>query len=66
MIIQTKVAFSGVAQGTHGTAERDGDLWKITWIQGERTEYLGRGQFAKKPLVDWFSDSEFTQFLERV
>lgn len=55
MKIMTKVAFSGVPEGTTGAAERDNDLWKIIWD-------LDRG--TAKPLVDWFSDSEFNQYLE--
>jgi hypothetical protein len=55
MKIMTKIAFSGVPKGTTGTAERDKKLWKITWDLEER---------STNPLVDWFSDSEFNQYLE--
>lgn len=55
MKVMTKIAFSGVPKGTTGTAERDKRLWKITWDLERR---------STKPLVDWFSDSEFNQYLE--
>jgi len=53
MKIKTLVKFSGVPKDTTGEAERDGDQWKITWDL-DRT----------KPLVDWFDESEFKQYLE--
>jgi len=53
MKIKTIVEFSGVPKDTTGEAERDGDQWKITWDL-DRT----------KPLVDWFNESEFKQYLE--
>jgi hypothetical protein len=57
MKVMTKIAFSGVPKGTTGTAERDKKLWKITWdLEGRSTKPL--------LLVDWFSDSEFNQYLE--
>ena len=57
MKIMTKIAFSGVPKGTTGTAERDKKLWKITWdLEGRSTKPL--------LLVDWFSDSEFNQYLD--
>jgi len=55
MKIMTKIAFSGVPKGTTGTAERDKKLWKITWDLERK---------STNPLVDWFSDSEFNQYLD--
>ena len=53
MRIKTFKEFSGVPKGTTGMAERDDDLWKITWDL-PRT----------KPLQDWFDDGEFQAYLE--
>jgi len=52
--IKTKVTFSGVPAGTTGNAELEKDgLFKITWD-------LPRS----RPLVDWFTRSEFDRHLE--
>lgn len=53
MIVATRVAFSGVPEGTYATVERDGDLFKVTWIMARN-----------KPLVDWFTPKEFGMYLE--
>jgi hypothetical protein len=53
MRIKSKVAFSGVPKGTTGFVEKDEDLWKITWEL-----------YREKPLVDWFNEWEFNQYLE--
>jgi len=56
--IKTLVEFSGVPQGTTGRVLRadrseDGFTLAIEWDLPERG----------KPLVDWFTRSEFTRFL---
>ena len=57
MKIRTKVAFSGVPQGTTGIAERDYEydevMYKVVWDL-QRT----------KPLTDWFDEEEFKKYLE--
>ena len=59
MKVITRVDFSGVKKGTGGIAVRDdidGKIeWKVTWD-------LDR----IKNLVDWFDESEFEQYLEKV
>jgi len=55
MKIKTKMKFSGIPAGTTGEAERDRDLWKITWDLG-----------IIKPLVDWFSQEDFELYLEAI
>ena len=47
--------FSGVPKGTTGTAQRDGELWKITWNQNK-----------SRLIEDWFNESEFEQYLEMI
>lgn len=62
MKVKTLTEFSGVPKGTTGTAERDEDLWKITWDGIERMGLVG-GKFAKKNLEDWFDKEEFDKYL---
>ena len=63
--IRTKIAFSGVPKGTEGTAAFEKDtvknvVWRITWeLQGVRAS-------QKRPLVDWFDQSEYDEFLEEI
>ena len=52
MKIRTLTKFSGVPFGTTGTAIKDGKQFKITW-----------DLIRSKPLVDWFTDDEFIQYL---
>jgi len=63
MRIKTNHEFSSVPKGTRGIAERDGDLWKITWDNISRMGLVS-GRFAKKNLEDWFDDEEFKKYLE--
>jgi len=53
MKVKTLRAFSGVPQGTIGDAVKDDDLYKVTWELPDR----------HKPLVDWFNEDEFKEFL---
>jgi len=58
--IKTKRSFSGIEVGTTGTAEIElkatsgRNLYKITWDLPDRS----------RPLVDWFDQSEFKEYLE--
>ena len=61
MKIKTLIEFSKVPKGTTGNAERDEDLWKITWDGIDR---YGGMPFKKRPLQDWFNQSEFDKYLE--
>lgn len=78
--IRTHVAWSGVPKGTTGKvtgADPVGGGWDvaITWdlptdppmiasgeIAGEPVTYIRSG----KPLTDWFTRSEYTQYLEEL
>lgn len=63
MKIRTRVQFSGVPIGTIGEAEKDDrnpELYKITW----ELTHDGTGRKREKPLVDWFNQEEFDNFLE--
>jgi len=59
MKIKSLKNFSGVRKGTTGEAVRETDgipgQWRITWDL-DRT----------KPLIDWFSQWEFENYLEEV
>jgi hypothetical protein len=59
MEIKTKTEFAGVPKGTTGTAIMDGNLWRVSWALPLR--YYG-GKL--KPLMDWFNQGEFDQYLE--
>jgi hypothetical protein len=61
MRIKSKVDFSGVPKGTIGFAEKDGDLWLITWDNITSVRGL---PFEKRALYDWFNEWEFKQYLE--
>ena len=59
--VRTRVEFSGVPVGTAGQvvrADRSGDGYTL----GVEWELTGR----TKPLVDWFSRSEYERFLAEV
>jgi len=65
MKIKTLIEFSGVPKGTTGIAEIEKDrhftkekLWKITWDLPPKLFGMKR-----KPLCDWFNESEFKQYL---
>ncbi len=60
MKIKSLIEFSRVPKGTTGMAERDGDLWKITW---DNLETFRGMPFKKRPLQDWFDQGEFDQYL---
>lgn len=62
MKIKTIREFSGVPAGTTGTAERDGKLWKVTWNLTHEASGLPR----TKPLVDWFDNEEFENYLVEI
>lgn len=58
MKIKTLVPFAGVPKETTGIAERDPKFhnnWKVTWDL-ERS----------RPLIDWFDQSEFDEYLEEI
>ena len=59
-------AFSGVPKGTTGDAVRD-DMgnkieYKVTWNLTHDSMGLPR----TRPLVDWFDESEFKQYLVKI
>ena len=58
MKIETLVEFSGVPKGTRGQAEKDEELWKITW---DLPNF--RNKITKKPIQDWFDEYEFKKYL---
>ncbi len=62
MKVKTLREFAGVPIGTIGIAEKDGDLFKITWMDIPGTR---RGiPFSIKPIEDWFNQGEVDQYLE--
>ncbi len=80
-VIETLVEFSGVPQGTTGTVIRadkgDDDEWSlgIQWIQPNKKPSITHGQMDDKPfvaieigkpLIDWFTKSEYDQYLKEL
>lgn len=78
-VIETLVNFSGVPKGTTGTvtradqSERDKWMVAIQWHLPTNRPSLTHGQIGRepviaietgKPLVDWFTKSEYERFLE--
>lgn len=63
MKIKTLVEFSGVPKGTTGIAERDDNLWKITW---DNIQVIRGMPLKKRELQDWFDQQEFDKYLEVV
>lgn len=61
MKIKTTAEFSGVPKDTIGEAEKDGDLWKITWLG--ITKLFGD---KRRPLEDWFNQNEFDKYLVKI
>lgn len=60
MQVRTRVQFSGVPKGTEGVAEMDDKLWKVTW----KLPFDSIGRPRTQPLMDWFNQEEFDQFLD--
>lgn len=58
--IKSLVEFSGVPKGTTGIAEREDDLWKISW---DDIKVLRGIPFKRRPIQDWFDDDEFKKYL---
>ena len=63
MKIKSLIEFSGVPKGSTGIAEKDDDLWKITW--DDIRVFYGI-PFIKRQLVDWFDEYEFKKYLEPI
>lgn len=58
--------FAGVPKGTTGIAEIDptsNGLYKITW---DKLETMRGIPFKNRPLEDWFNQSDFNDYLEKI
>ena len=61
MKVISLIAFSGVSKGTTGTAEKDGELWKVTW---DGIHNMRGIPFKRRLLQDWFDSFEFSKYLK--